>query len=233
MRKLRESKLVSVAASSLVAVLGVAFIAYAGTTISTNVNTGGTLTVTGVSTQTGNVFAGAGVYATGTIQATGDILGYGTLNVGTTSPVTGRNSLTGNLLASGNISGANLTATGTLTVSGATTLGYASTSGITLGTTHSLYVGGVSTTTGTTGDVSSNRYFVASSTSATTNGFGVATATPVAEFAATGSGTTTVYLTSTSATKGSCIEMLAPAGATYAVYVNNAGTLTATAGSCK
>lgn len=57
--------------SALISFLFVAVITYAATTISTNVNTGGTLTVTGASTLTG------AVWATSTLQVTGNVTTYG------------------------------------------------------------------------------------------------------------------------------------------------------------
>ncbi|MEK9174995.1 MAG: hypothetical protein AAB795_00210 [Patescibacteria group bacterium] len=58
MSKLRESKFVSMVATGVVAALGVAVITFAATTISSNVNTGGTLTVSGASTLNGAVTLG-------------------------------------------------------------------------------------------------------------------------------------------------------------------------------
>ncbi len=61
--------------SVIASFLFVAIISYAATTISTNVNTGGTLTVTGASTLTG------AVWATSTLQVTGATTLYNDLNV--------------------------------------------------------------------------------------------------------------------------------------------------------
>ncbi|RJQ36760.1 hypothetical protein C4552_02625 [Candidatus Parcubacteria bacterium] len=65
-------------------VLAVSYSVLSATTISTNINTDGTLTVTGASTLTG------AVYASSTLQATGVGLFYSTLSAGasTNSPVT-------------------------------------------------------------------------------------------------------------------------------------------------
>lgn len=71
MSKLRESKLVSMVASGIVAAFGVAVIAFA-TTISSNISTGGTLSVTGASTLTGAVSVASTLGVTATSTFTGD-----------------------------------------------------------------------------------------------------------------------------------------------------------------
>src|SRR3989339_657350 len=63
--------------SVVLSVIFVAAITYGATTISTNINTAGTLTVSGVSTLTG------AVYATSTLQATGVTTLYDNLVVDT------------------------------------------------------------------------------------------------------------------------------------------------------
>lgn len=65
-----------IAISVLVAFVFVAVTAYSATTISTNINTGGTLTVSGASTLTG------AVWATSTLQVTGAITTYGNATFG-------------------------------------------------------------------------------------------------------------------------------------------------------
>lgn len=67
MKKIFSYRITSVASSVLVSVMAVALVGYAATTINTNVNTGGTLTVSGLSTLSGNV-AADGTSATTTIS---------------------------------------------------------------------------------------------------------------------------------------------------------------------
>src|SRR3989344_5948430 len=70
MRKLYASRLVSVATASIVATLGVVALTFAATTISTNINTGGTLTVSGASTLTGSLSTAGSLYASSTLNIT-------------------------------------------------------------------------------------------------------------------------------------------------------------------
>lgn len=63
-------------------VFAIGYTVFSATTIDSNVNTGGTLTVSGVSTLTG------AVYASSTVQATGNYIAYASLGIGTTSPGT-------------------------------------------------------------------------------------------------------------------------------------------------
>ncbi|OGF64175.1 hypothetical protein A2661_00315 [Candidatus Giovannonibacteria bacterium RIFCSPHIGHO2_01_FULL_45_24] len=108
---LSKKQSITVAASGLVSVLMVAGIVYSATTISTNVNTGGTLTVSGASTLTGAV-----AVASSTPSDTAMI------------------SVQGNVYIAGNLMNvSNITATGTLSVTGASTLTGAITTGSTLG----------------------------------------------------------------------------------------------------
>lgn len=79
-------------------ILAVVYSVFSATTIADNINTGGTLTVTGVSTLTG------AAYASSTLQATGDGLFYDQLSAGastntptTTFNVTGSGYFTGGL----------------------------------------------------------------------------------------------------------------------------------------
>ena len=85
----------------------------------------------------------------------------------------------------------------------------------------------------------------ASTTIDTTGFIGFSTTTPRTEIAASGAATTTLYLSSSA--KGSCIELNAPNGTAYRMYVSTANTQTGTttpnggagfiaiweAGSCK
>ncbi|QQG42924.1 MAG: hypothetical protein HYW15_01800 [Candidatus Giovannonibacteria bacterium] len=108
---LSKKQSITVAASGLVSVLMVAGIVYSATTISTNVNTGGTLTVSGASTLTGTVAVAS-----------------------STPSDTAMVSVQGNVYIAGNLMNvSNITATGTLSVTGASTLTGAITTGSTLG----------------------------------------------------------------------------------------------------
>lgn len=78
---------------AVVFVLAIVYSAFSATTLSSNISTDGTLSVTGATTLSSTLgvtgistFTGA-VYATSTLQATGNSLFYGTLGVsGTTTP---------------------------------------------------------------------------------------------------------------------------------------------------
>lgn len=360
MSKLRESKLVSMVATGVVAALSVAVVTLA-TTISTNITTGGTLTVSGASTLSSTLGVtatstftgdarfnkGVGVGADNSIANTILISGLSSapdtsegrlyydssakllklydgtqwasvatstggsgidvsgsriqlhnlssyLTIGTTTqqglsmltleststagiPLTivGYNGQTANTLQVRNSSSVNLfyvdangglvsfasstiasnlhiggqlNASSTLTVDGASllngnvTLGDAAADNIILtgnaSTTNSLkvgnvlYVGGYATTSGTTGNIQSAGSIVASTTSTTLHGIGVATSTPAAEFAAGGYSTTTVYLTSTGTNTGGCLQLLGTNGTFYRMYLTpgDAGSATTTLG---
>ena len=67
MKRIFSNRIISVASSVLVSVMAVSLVGYAATTISTNINTAGTLTVSGASTLSGNISAD-GTSATTTIS---------------------------------------------------------------------------------------------------------------------------------------------------------------------
>ncbi len=67
--------------------------------------------------------------------------------------------------------------------------------------------------------VLANGKIVASSTSSTLQGIGVATSTPAAEFSAGGNATTTLYLTTTLANAGGCIQLMGANGTMYRMYI--------------
>jgi len=69
--------------------------AFAATTISDNISTGGTLAVTGASTLTGNVTAEGTLAVTGASTLTGAVTASAALSVGTTMTVTGASTLNG------------------------------------------------------------------------------------------------------------------------------------------
>ncbi len=95
MKKIFSNRIISVSSSVLASVMAVALVGYAATTISTNINTAGTLTVSGASTLSGNITAD-GTSATTTISGglradTGDntlVVDFSSsrVGVGTTSP---------------------------------------------------------------------------------------------------------------------------------------------------
>src|SRR3989344_506701 len=222
-----KKQALTVVASGLVSVLFVAGIAYSATTIDTNINTGGTLTVSGASTLTGNVTM------SGTLGVTSASTLTGRVGIASSTPVVANElGVHGNVWISGNLSNvANVTATGTLTVTGLTTLGYASSSGISISTgANSLMVSGTATTTGSSGQFATQGFIGAAGTS-----------TPAAELSATSAATTTLYLDTSGTKKGSCIELVRSTdGTVFRLYVgtttlNNFNTtvLQVEAGSCK
>ena len=71
---LKNRAFYAVVFSVVISLALVSYIATAATTISTNINTGGTLTVSGVSTLTDQVFASSTVIATGRIQTYGQLV---------------------------------------------------------------------------------------------------------------------------------------------------------------
>ena len=119
---MRIKEFFSIFLSVILSVTFVAVSVYAATTIGTNIDTGGTLAVTGLSTL-GNA-SSTQLTATNSVYlaTTG-----GSVGVGTTTP-TSLFSFHGNSLLSGTaFFGAAITATSTLNVTGLTTLGNAST----------------------------------------------------------------------------------------------------------
>ena len=103
---------------ALASVLFVAAITWAATTINNNVNTGGTLTVSGASTLTGTTTLGA-IYASSTVFVDGDLVNTRNAIFGTASQtpaVTGLN-VTGNVYFTGGL-GVGIATTSGLAVSG-------------------------------------------------------------------------------------------------------------------
>src|SRR3989338_3491061 len=78
-----KKKYLQVVFSVVISFLFVAAVTYGATTISTNVNTAGTLTVSGASTLTGAVSAAGAVWASSTAQVTGVTTLYNDLVVDT------------------------------------------------------------------------------------------------------------------------------------------------------
>lgn len=231
----------SVAFSVIVAVFTVVFSVSAATTISTNINTGGTLTVSGASTLTGAVDMASTLTVTGAFTGassgtlTGDLfvngadinLGTGSatstitsaagnLGVATTTPAQ-RFSVQGNGLFSGDLSVAGLTATGTVAFNG--TAATTTISGGLLVDTTSLMV-----------DYSTNRV-------------GIATTSPGEEVGIAGDvlmssgATTTLRMHSTLANTGSCIQLRGTNGVNFRVFASattsSYGFLQVEAGNCQ
>lgn len=99
---------------ALIFILAVVYSVFSDTTISSNINTGGTLTVSGVSTLS------AATYASSTLQATGDGLFYDQLSAGasTNSPTTTFNVTGSGYFTAGLGVGNATTGTGALNITG-------------------------------------------------------------------------------------------------------------------
>ena len=221
-----KNNLSSVLFGALLSVIFIAVSVSAATTISTNITTAGTLNVDGNSTlasvDVGGAYSGGGSGLT--IAATGALTTNGDLDVGgmaTTTASTGNIATQGTLTVTGNSvllstdiggaysaggSGATVAATGALSING------------------NLAVNGMATTTASSGQ------FV------TEGSIGVATSTPSTEISASGTATTTLYLTSTTDGangKGGCIELEGPNGTVFRIYATTTGPLIAEVGVCK
>ncbi len=136
--------------------------ASAATTISTNISTGGTLSVTGVSTLTGAVNASSTIATSGNITVPGaygiDTAGAGILNIGTTTATTiniGRSgqtaALLGNFTLVGTLNASSTIATsGNITVPGNYSLDTAGGGALSIGTTTatSVIIGSASASVG-------------------------------------------------------------------------------------
>ena len=155
------------------------------------------------STVVGAFTTSGALWASSTLQATGASRFYGAVNAD------------GNVTL-GDAAGDAIAITGNASTTNALTVG------------SDFYVGGNATTTGTTGNITTRGHLVASSTSTTLKGVGVATSTPAAEFAANGSATTTVYLTSTGTNTGGCLQLLGTNGTVYRMYIGGTDTSTTT-----
>ncbi len=166
------------------------------------------LTIRGYNAQTANLFqihdvAGVKLFA---IDASGNasttmISASAGIWVAGAAALNGGLSMDSSAFTVADVSG-NTAIGGTLTVTGKTTLGNAST---TILSANFLEAGGTATTTITSG------------------GFiGVATTSPSAEISASGAATTTLYMHSTA--RGGCIEMVAPNGTAYKMYISPTDT---------
>lgn len=212
---LSKKEAITVAAAGLTSVLMVAGMVYSATTISTDINTGGNLTVSGTSalnglgTLAGGYVSQASSTVVGAFRAAGAVTFDSTLAVTGASTLTGRVGIAsstpvvanqlgvhGNVWISGNLSNvANVTATGTLSVTGASTL----TGLVTVGS--SGYVSQASSTV--VGRLEADGNVIS-----TSGKLGAGTTTPAAELSASGSATTTLYLDTSGTKKGSCLELV-------------------------
>ncbi|MDP3729214.1 MAG: hypothetical protein Q8R26_00445 [bacterium] len=193
------------------------FIVYAGvfgaTTISTNITTDGTLTVTGASTLTGAAALSS------------------TLTVDGLATTTGMHTLTGGFIsrASSTMNGA-FDLDGTLNVAGLATVVYAS--GTTVSLTDNVLIGasgGLAVGT-TTSPADGHVIIGAVSSGAGTGGrLGIGTTTPGTAIAVAGIGTTTIAVVSDSVLNvGGCIQMLSASGTIYKMYIGSLDSGTTT-----
>lgn len=146
--------------------------------------------------------------------------------IGTNVDTTGTINASSTMIAS-----STLQVTGAVTTYGAVTLGDAAGDLIVLtgnaSTSQALtvagnfYVGGYATATAASGNI------------VTKGNLGVGTTTNATEISGSGSATTTMYLTSTSATAGACLQLEAPDGTIFRTYATTAGPLYVETGSCK
>jgi hypothetical protein len=177
---------------------------------------------TGSQTFTGNTLFNAA-----STTFSGQFMVSSPLQASSTLLVSGLSRLTGF------ISSASSTAVGMLSVSGP--VNASSTLSVTGVTNHygNVNFNSMATTTAsngnfdTSGAITSTGSIVASSTSTTLQGIGVATSTPAAEFAAVGSATTTLYLNTTKANTRPCVQL----GAYRAYVVTGAGASTTGSGA--
>src|SRR3989344_3134449 len=229
---------------------------FATTTASNgNIATAGTLTVTGASTLTGaQTLTGLTTNVAGFVsQASSTVVGAFTVTGAASSSIT---SQTGNFMVNGyattTASNGNIATEGTLNAKGSVTLGDA----VTDSTTANAYFTFLRIGTGNTFDIlatvdadelgvegavefDSTFNVAATSTMATTtiaNLLTVGTTTPWqtnAEVIVDGSGTTTLWLTSSSAAAGGCIQMENALGVPSRIWISGTSTIMVQVGSCK
>ena len=208
MKKIFSNRIISVVSSVLASVMAVSLVGYAASTISTNISTGGTLTVTGTATAEGTV-SFTGTAATTTISGglradTSDntlVVDFSgsRVGVGTTSPSVLMSVHGNTILGSADASIVSFRAGDLQLNSNATT---------TISTKNLM---GINVNSGDLVlDTESNKLYVGSST-------------PIrGSLSVDGSGTTTIAIGTTSATTGSCIEIVnALNGATMRMYATS------------
>ena len=226
MREIFKNKGRSVASvffSVLFSLLAVVLVAQAATTISTNISTGGTLTVNGAST-----FGDAATdlnLSTGTPQAS-------TTSLFTSGLSTYGNSIFGDASTDTNLFTGTLQASTTALFTGDITL-YGGASGLTFSSSATTTVG-FNSLAGINFD--SNLFVI----DPNADRLGVASSSPAQEFGVVGdvmigsSATTTLQITSSSATKGGCIELKGADGSTiYRIYATSTGPINAEVGTCQ
>ena len=167
-----------------------------------------------------------------------DISTGGTLAVTGASTLTGLATLTGGFISqASSTAGSTLTVGGKFMASSTALFTDAITAYSTLGVT-GLATFGAGTFSSTLGVTGVTTLGYASSTAITTSGaLIVGTTTPttnaVAELSASGSATTTLYLGSSGASKGGCIQLEGPNDTVYRIYATTTGPLMVEAGACK
>ena len=240
---------------ALASVLFVAFVTWAATTINNNVNTGGTLTVSGASTLTGTTTSGA-IYASSTVFVDGNLEATRNTNIGaasgtptTTFNVTGSGYLTGGLgIGNATTSNGNLLVENLAVFRGR--LGISTTSPtVDFGLVGSGYLTGgfgvgIATTSAGGLSVSGMSTFnsaidVRSGTS-TITGAAVGlmgSSTPYLEVGIAGDtaiggalGTSTLSLETTTGSRGGCIELRDADGRWLRMYAGSVGTTTGSRG---
>ena len=203
MYKLHNTKVVSVTLSVLTAVFAVSVIAYAATSIGTNLSVDGTATVTGNSTLSGTLSVTGASTFTGAITANG----AGTFGNAETDIFL----FTGDLHAS----------TTALFTNGFTTYGH-------------WIVDQAATTTVTFNQAGMNFDSNTLVIESGGNRVGVASSSPmqelgvVGDIAAGSAATTTLQLTTSSATIGGCIDMKSATGTAYRMYIGSNDIATTT-----
>lgn len=226
MKKIFSNRIVSVSSSVVVSVMAVALIGYAATTISTSINTGGTLTVSGASTLSGNI-AADGTSATTTISGglradTGD----NTLVVDFSSSRVGIGSTSPSVL---------------LSVQGAAILGSADADVLAFRSGTWRLTSEATTTVTTSQGININSgqiVLLATSSGQSTSGkLFVGTSTPVrGNFAVDSAATTTLVISTQAASPiGSCIELNnATNGGVMRMYATSSdiGTIRVEPGTC-
>ncbi|MDO8429795.1 MAG: hypothetical protein Q7S73_00300 [bacterium] len=241
---------ISVASSSIVGPLHISGMIQASSTATSTFQNGirlssgcfidasGSCIGTATSTSASNIWTGLQIFNTGGILSTASSTFSSTLNISGTSTIAG-------LSAGFGTFSNNLVSLGRLNVTGVATLSdmlkvsgpvnASSTLSVTGVTNHygNVNFNSMATTTAsngnfdTSGAITSTGSIVASSTSTTLQGIGVATSTPAAEFAAVGSATTTLYLNTTKANTRPCVQL----GAYRAYVVTGAGASTTGSGA--
>ena len=228
---MKNKSIIPVTLSVVLSFVFVAVAAYASTTISTSITTGGALNADGASTLNGNVTLGDAV--TDVVTITGYISmpnnyalvgtttqsGLSILTLEATStaaiPLTirGYNGQVADLFRIHNVAGTKLFS---ISASGNASLANASTTALT--TTGNVYVNGFATTTASNGYILTGGFLGVGSTTAATTELTVDSA----------SATSTVNVASSSAVRGGCIQIEGANNTTYRIWIGDATTASTT-----